>query len=99
MIKLHEGQGNDIYWRDNHICPDEDQYIEMVKNSKVSLLITYFILISLETGGLLRLGIKLMQDSSSNDINCIPLVNLLGIYYQIRDDLMNLCSDTVSYFN
>ena len=30
--------------------------------------------------------------------NYVPLVNLLGIYYQIRDDYMNLQSSQVSFF-
>lgn len=33
MLNLHKGQGMDIYWRDHGICPTEDEYIEMVKNS------------------------------------------------------------------
>jgi len=32
------------------------------------------------------------------DRNYIPLANVLGIYYQIRDDYMNLQSVEVSYF-
>jgi len=34
MLELHQGQGMDIYWRDAHICPSEEDYKEMVLRSK-----------------------------------------------------------------
>jgi len=47
-----------------------------------------------KTGGLLRIGIKLMMACSTvnTEVNYIPLVNLIGVFFQIRDDLMNLAS-------
>lgn len=33
MLNLHHGQGLDIYWRDNHRCPSEEEYAEMVIQS------------------------------------------------------------------
>ena len=51
LLNLHRGQGMEIYWRDQGVCPTEDEYLEMVSN---------------KTGGLFRLGVKLMQDSSAN---------------------------------
>lgn len=71
-----------------------------------------------ETGGLLRIGIKLMMACATTNVgvyglisaSCIsgslmaffcsdyvPLVNLIGVYFQIRDDLMNLQSTEVSH--
>lgn len=39
-LELHRGQGMEIYWRDNYICPTEAEYSRMVKRSKqISLLI------------------------------------------------------------
>lgn len=37
MLELHRGQGMDIYWRDNHLCPTEDEYKQMTirKTGKV----------------------------------------------------------------
>ena len=35
LIELHRGQGMDIYWRDAHKCPTEEEYKEMVIRSKV----------------------------------------------------------------
>eukprot|EP01127_Copromyxa_protea_P003449 TRINITY_DN1326_c0_g1_i1.p1 TRINITY_DN1326_c0_g1~~TRINITY_DN1326_c0_g1_i1.p1 ORF type:complete len:259 (-),score=59.95 TRINITY_DN1326_c0_g1_i1:74-850(-) len=78
FLNLHRGQGWDIYWRDNHICPTEEQYKQMVLD---------------KTAGLFRLALKLMQIFSDNkEEEFIPLVNLMGVYYQIRDDYINLQS-------
>lgn len=66
-----------------------------------------------ETGGLLRIAIRLMMECATTNVNVlvcqvlsrilveprfrnyIPLMNLIGIYFQIRDDYMNLQSDLV----
>ncbi|KAJ5379965.1 terpene cyclase [Penicillium cataractarum] len=78
LLRLHRGQGMDLYWRDSLICPTEEEYLEMVAN---------------KTGGLFRLAIKLIQLESENTMNCVPLVDLLGVIFQIRDDYQNLQSD------
>lgn len=51
--------------------------------------------LALETGGLFRLAIKLMQNEAADDRNFTELSNLLGIYFQIRDDYINLQSEKV----
>ena len=33
LLELHRGQGKDIYWRDSYICPTEEEYMEMVRQS------------------------------------------------------------------
>ncbi len=83
LVNLHRGQGMDLFWRDTLTCPSEDDYLEMVGN---------------KTGGLFRLGIKLMQAESSVSppLDCVPLVNLVGLIFQIRDDYINLKSDEYS---
>ena len=72
----------DLHWRDNLIVPSEEEYLSMVMN---------------KTGGLFRLSIRLMElfvsSGSIEDKSLVPLVNLLGMIYQIRDDYMNLRSD------
>ncbi|OQD97267.1 hypothetical protein PENVUL_c084G00576 [Penicillium vulpinum] len=78
LLRLHKGQGMDLYWRDSLICPTEEEYLEMVSN---------------KTGGLFRLAIKLMQLCSTSEIDCVPLVEFLGIIFQIRDDYQNLQND------
>lgn len=81
LVNLHRGQGMDLHWRDTLTCPTEDDYLEMVGN---------------KTGGLFRLGIKLMQAESRSLIDCVPLVNIIGLIYQIADDYKNLASKEYS---
>ncbi|KAJ4309465.1 geranylgeranyl pyrophosphate synthetase [Fusarium piperis] len=81
LVNLHRGQGMDLFWRDTLTCPTEEDYLEMVGN---------------KTGGLFRLGIKLMAAESSVPTDCVPLVNLIGLIFQIRDDYMNLSSKEYS---
>nr|CAD7447757.1 unnamed protein product [Timema bartmani]CAD7458252.1 unnamed protein product [Timema tahoe] len=33
LLELHRGQGMEIYWRDNYICPSEDEYKRMTKRN------------------------------------------------------------------
>lgn len=81
LVNLHRGQGMDLHWRDTLTCPTEDDYLEMVGN---------------KTGGLFRLGIKLMQAESRSLIDCVPLVNIIGLIFQIADDYLNLASKQYS---
>ncbi|KAF8608149.1 terpenoid synthase [Ceratobasidium sp. AG-I] len=80
LLNLHRGQGLDLLWRDTLQCPTEGEYIEMVNN---------------KTGGLFRIAIKLMMAMSPVEpvVDYVPLVNLIGVYFQIRDDYMNLQSN------
>ncbi|EMC99221.1 hypothetical protein BAUCODRAFT_64741, partial [Baudoinia panamericana UAMH 10762] len=80
LLNLHRGQGMDLFWRDTLTCPSEDDYLEMVGN---------------KTGGLFRLAIKLMcaETDSQGHTDYIPLVNTVGLLFQILDDYRNL-SDT-----
>jgi geranylgeranyl diphosphate synthase type 3 len=79
LLCLHRGQGLEILWRDSLQCPTEEEYVGMVND---------------KTGGLFRLGVKLMMacSTTNSDIDYVPLVNMFGIYFQIRDDYMNLQS-------
>ena len=81
LVNLHRGQGMDLFWRDTLTVPTEEEYLEMVGN---------------KTGGLFRLSIKLMQAESGTSIDCVPLANLVGLAFQIRDDYMNLFSEEYS---
>jgi geranylgeranyl diphosphate synthase type 3 len=74
-LNLHRGQGQDIWKRDNFVPPTEEEYDQMVLD---------------KTGGLFRLAVRLMQVFSEDDRDYIPLVNTLSIYFQIRDDYINL---------
>jgi geranylgeranyl diphosphate synthase type 3 len=85
LLNLHRGQGMDLFWRDTLTCPSEDDYLEMVGN---------------KTGGLFRLAIKLMyacspsHNSTSTPTDYVPLVNTIGLLFQILDDYRNLSHPT-----
>lgn len=36
LINLHRGQGIELYWRDSLTCPTEEEYLDMVNNSKMT---------------------------------------------------------------
>ncbi|KAG1734620.1 terpenoid synthase [Suillus lakei] len=79
LLNLHRGQGMEILWRDLLQCPTVEEYTSMVNN---------------KTGGGFRMPVKLMMALATKnlDIDFIPLVNIIGVYFQIRDDYMNLQS-------
>lgn len=71
----------ELYWRDNFICPSEDDYKQMTIR---------------KTGGLFMLAIRLMQLFSNNTEDFLRLTAILGLYFQIRDDYCNLSLEEVS---
>ncbi|XP_076317982.1 terpene synthase-like [Tachypleus tridentatus] len=75
LLELHRGQGMEIYWRDNFVCPTEEEYKRMVKR---------------KTGGLFGLAVRLMQLFSDNKSDFTKLIGIMGLYFQIRDDYANL---------
>lgn len=81
LLELHRGQGMEIYWRDNFICPTEAEYKQMVIR---------------KTGGLFMLAIRLMQLFSDNQQDFTKLTAILGLSFQIRDDYCNLTSKSYS---
>ncbi|XP_025269868.1 geranylgeranyl pyrophosphate synthase-like [Camponotus floridanus] len=76
LLELHRGQGIDIFWRDNFICPSEEDYKAMAIK---------------KIGFLFNLPIRLMNLFSTYEEDLSPLLALLSLYYQIRDDYCNLC--------
>lgn len=81
MIELIEGQGLDIYWRDNFICPSAEEYIAMVQR---------------KTGALFLMGLCFMELLAGGKKSSPALSTLLariGVYFQIRDDYANLESE------
>ncbi|XP_073194236.1 geranylgeranyl pyrophosphate synthase isoform X2 [Lepidochelys kempii] len=81
LLELHQGQGLDIYWRDTYTCPTEAEYKAMVLQ---------------KTGGLFGLAVGLMQLFSHYKRDLKPLLNTLGLFFQIRDDYANLHSKEYS---
>ena len=69
MLELHRGQGMEIHWRDNFLCPTETEYRQMIDR---------------KTGGLFNLAVRLMQLFSDSTEDFTKLTRLLGLYFQIR---------------
>ena len=80
MLNLHRGQGIELFWRDTMTVPTEEEYLLMISN---------------KTGGLFRLAARLMQHASPTTHDILPLTELIGLIFQIRDDYNNLCSEQV----
>ena len=80
LLNLHRGQGMELFWRDTLTVPTVEQYLQMISN---------------KTGGFFRLAVRLMQSVNPSDHDILPLTELLGLIFQIRDDYRNLCSDEV----
>eukprot|EP00924_Labyrinthula_sp_SR-Ha-C_P014279 augustus_masked-scaffold_20-processed-gene-0.13-mRNA-1 protein AED:0.04 eAED:0.04 QI:0/-1/0/1/-1/1/1/0/362 len=90
ILNLHRGQGQEILWRDNVTCPSYTDYVNMILD---------------KTGGLFRMAIGLIF---AVDLSFLPdgekerfkavfpkflrLTNLLSVYFQIRDDFINLAN-------
>lgn len=97
LLNLHRGQGMDLFWRDTLTCPSEDDYLEMVGNKTGGLFRLAVKLMQAESKST-RYVIYLNREVinvvmlTRNTRDCVPLVNILGILFQIRDDYLNLCS-------
>ncbi|KAM0794821.1 isoprenoid synthase domain-containing protein [Usnea florida] len=81
MLNLHRGQGIELFWRDSMTVPTENEYLLMISN---------------KTGGLFRLAARLMQSASSTKHDVLPLTDLIGLIFQVRDDYNNLCSEQMA---
>ena len=69
FLNLHRGQGLELFWRDSLTCPTEEEYIDMVNNSEyTSTGCTASSRCRAETGGLLRLAVKLMMAKSDSNV-------------------------------
>ncbi len=83
LLNLHRGQGMELYWRDTFQPPSEGDYLQMISN---------------KTGGLFRLILRLLQSVSTKLEDGIePLVNVIGLMYQISDDYKNLKDEKVTF--
>ena len=80
LLNLHRGQGHDIQWRDSMKCPTESEYFTMIAD---------------KTGGLFRLAVYLLQAFATKhgDTDFNNLVNNMAMYFQIRDDFINLADE------
>ena len=82
MLKIHFGQGIDIYWHNNNIFPTENQYLQMC---------------AFKTGTLARLSAKLgtiLGNGTEEQINTLgKFAESIGIAFQIHDDILNITNN------
>jgi geranylgeranyl diphosphate synthase type 3 len=82
--RLHQGQTEELYFRDTATCPTEEQYLRMVEN---------------KTGGPFRLATRLLvalapsEPTPGATTRLLELSRLVGIFFQIRDDHLDLTSE------
>lgn len=93
----------DLFWRDTLTCPTEDDYLEMVNNKTGGLFRLAIKLMEAEsntfsapqaTGGAEATASHstAIPSSSSQSRSCVPLINAIGLLFQVLDDLLNLSS-------
>ncbi|KAI0399340.1 geranylgeranyl pyrophosphate synthetase [Xylaria palmicola] len=95
VVNLHRGQGMDLLWRDMLVCPTEDLYLEMVGNKTGGLFRLAVKLMQAESPRVKTSASASASGSGSSappPLDCVPLVNVLGIIFQIQDDYRNLAS-------
>ncbi|GFG30425.1 hypothetical protein Cfor_01695, partial [Coptotermes formosanus] len=78
LLQMYWGQGLEIYWRDNYICPSFEEYKEMAKR---------------KAGEYIMCEVAPLQLLSDNKVDFTRLAGILGQYFQIRDDYCNLCME------
>ena len=79
-MNLHRGQGMELHWRDTLQPPSEADYLQMIAN---------------KTGGLFRMILRLLQCVSKCEYDLEPLVDVIGLMFQILDDYKNLKDEKV----
>ncbi|PYI01588.1 terpenoid synthase [Aspergillus sclerotiicarbonarius CBS 121057] len=84
LENLFIGQSWDLHWKFHKKCPSEAEYFEMVDK---------------KTGALFLMLLRLMQASSpvSTPFDITHFCQLMGRWYQVRDDYMNLQSADYSH--
>jgi geranylgeranyl diphosphate synthase type 3 len=101
MLNLHRGQGRDIWWRNQERVPTQDEYIDMVVDKTGGLFrmaIRMMGALSPRLKGGVENVFRISQNIRETIAECesvLPyetLSNLLGAYFQIRDDVLNLAS-------
>jgi geranylgeranyl diphosphate synthase type 3 len=99
LLNLHRGQGMDLFWRDTLTCPSEDDYLEMVGNKTGGLFRLAVKLMQAESESkryVLPFKFFSSRRADDSESDCVPLVNLIGIIFQICDDYLNLRSPIYS---
>jgi geranylgeranyl diphosphate synthase, type III len=98
----------DLFWRDTLTCPTESDYLEMVSNKTGGLFRLAIKLMEAEsttlnpssqqhdtTAGASSSPISAPEssaDAARATNTCVPLINTIGLFFQILDDHLNLHS-------
>lgn len=105
ILNLHRGQGLELFWRDHgtqqrqRFCPSEQDYIDMVNDKTGGLLrmavrlLQRLVLVPRKNDAPSRCT-EPLQSHAHPDY--VPLANMIGVLFQIRDDYMNLASTRYS---
>jgi geranylgeranyl diphosphate synthase type 3 len=106
LLNLHRGQGMDLFWRDTLTCPTEADYLEMVSNKTGGLFRLAIKLMEAESSvlpsrpageGDAAEGASATAAAAAplaDGLTCVPLINTIGLLFQVLDDLLNLSSPT-----
>ncbi|OLN97949.1 Fusicoccadiene synthase 1 [Colletotrichum chlorophyti] len=91
LRQLFNGQSLDLYWSFNRACPSEDEYLDMVSQKTGALLA---MVADLMIAASPRYSPLLGNDSqhSATRKAFANFLRLSGLYYQVRDDYMNIVS-------
>ena len=95
LCNLHRGQGMDLFWRDTLTCPSEGDYLQMVDNKTGGLFRLAVKLMEAESSSekyAYEVPTLMLPKLTPLSRDYVPLVNLIGLLFQIRDDYMNLSS-------
>ncbi|XP_068915119.1 terpene synthase-like isoform X1 [Tenebrio molitor] len=77
MMQFYRGLGSEIYWRDNYVCPTEEEYRKMCIRKK---------------GSNYQIAVQLMQLFSTNTCDFTKLTDILAQFFQIYEDYIHLCT-------
>lgn len=100
LLELHRGQGMEIYWRDNFICPSETQYKETIVKSKFfinSELFKCFIFTRRPFFSLSSTKLLLSWLTETGGLFMLG-IRLLQLFSDYQSDLKNLVSLMGLYF-
>lgn len=105
MQNLFIGQGWDLYWKHHLRVPSEEEYLQMVdlKTGGLFRLLARLMLagstasstLPLASGGNSSWSSSAYKNGDDDDVNAVDfsaLSRLMGRFFQIRDDYMNLAS-------
>ncbi|GKT94804.1 geranylgeranyl pyrophosphate synthetase [Colletotrichum tofieldiae] len=89
LKQLFCGQSLDLYWTFNRRCPTEEEYIDMI-NQKTGALLSMVSELMIAASPKYRANSLSQQRLTQKAFSSFS--RLSGLYYQVRDDYMNIVS-------